>query len=208
MFQYGVWRIVHRSCWNTRAAFLTDLRFTSALLERTIQLTQICNIRCVYQQSCCKHVDTCTGRFILICSVKTLSRSIFKHVDTRRFIFICSVKTLSRSIFKHVDTGRFILICSVKTLSINIFITSTPRIWQIHVNQISTGLEITCIFQLVALVCLVGGMFVKYGSDDLKSLLPDLMTELVRKIDPILRGNRWFFSSKINRTCTCSILVF
>nr|XP_022321141.1 tetraspanin-18-like [Crassostrea virginica] len=44
------------------------------------------------------------------------------------------------------------------------------------------------LFGLVALVCLVGGMFVKYGSDDLKSLLPDLMRELVRKIDPILRA--------------------
>lgn len=52
-------------------------------------------------------------------------------------------------------------------------------------------LKSTCIytrFQLVAAVCLVGGLFVKFGSDDLKSLLPDLMRELVRKIDPILRG--------------------
>lgn len=44
------------------------------------------------------------------------------------------------------------------------------------------------LFGLVAAVCLVGGMFVKFGSDDLKSLLPDLMRELVRKIDPILRA--------------------
>jgi hypothetical protein len=43
-------------------------------------------------------------------------------------------------------------------------------------------------YQLVALFCFVGGMFVKYGSDDLKSMLPDLMRELVRKIDPILKG--------------------
>ncbi|XP_048774834.1 tetraspanin-1-like [Ostrea edulis] len=44
------------------------------------------------------------------------------------------------------------------------------------------------LFGLVALFCFVGGMFVKYGSDDLKSMLPDLMKELVRKIDPILKA--------------------
>lgn len=61
------------------------------------------------------------------------------------------------------------------------------KITILAVNKLNS----TCIytrFQLVAAVCMVGGLFVKFGSDDLKSLLPDLMRELVRKIDPILRG--------------------
>ncbi|XP_061165348.1 tetraspanin-18-like [Saccostrea echinata] len=49
-------------------------------------------------------------------------------------------------------------------------------------------LLINGLFGLVGLLCFVGGMFVKYGSDDLKSMLPDLMNELVKKIDPILKA--------------------
>lgn len=67
---------------------------------------------------------------------------------------------------------------------------SVKKVMKITILAVNK-LKSTCIytrFQLVAAVCLVGGLFVKFGSDDLKSLLPDLMRELVRKIDPILRG--------------------
>lgn len=67
---------------------------------------------------------------------------------------------------------------------------SVKKVMKITILAVNK-LNSTCIytrFQLVAAVCLVGGLFVKFGSDDLKSLLPDLMRELVRKIDPILRG--------------------
>ncbi|XP_062577590.1 uncharacterized protein LOC134239423 [Saccostrea cucullata] len=49
-------------------------------------------------------------------------------------------------------------------------------------------LLINGLFRLVGLVCFVGGMFVKYGSDDLKSMLPELMNELVKKVVPILKA--------------------